>query len=186
MSNGTEGFLELTRLRRSVRRYKPDPVEKEKLMKCLEAARIAPSASNSQPWRFIVVDDPELKNMIAEATYDRILTFNKFTKQAPVIIVIVIEKPKLVTQIGAAIKKKEFPLIDIGIAAEHFCLQAAEEKLGTCMIGWFNEKKIKRTLNIPSSRTIGLLIAAGYPADEYPLREKKRKQHDEVISYNSY
>lgn len=181
-----EGFLQLAEKRQSVRRYKPDEVEKEKLNRCLEAIRIAPSASNSQPWHCIIVDEPDLKNKVASCTYDNLLTFNKFTKQAPVIIVMVIEKPKLITQIGGTVKKKEFPLIDIGIAAEHFCLQAAEEGLGTCMIGWFNQKKIRTLLRIPSSKTIGLLITVGYAADNYQLREKIRKGANEIFSYNKY
>jgi nitroreductase len=161
-------------------------VEREKLLKCIEAARIAPSASNSQPWKFIIVDDPELKDKVARATYNPIILFNKFTQQAPVIVVIVLEKPKLITQIGVAVKKKEWPLIDIGIAAEHFCLQAEEEGLGTCMIGWFSEKKVKRLLNIPFRKTVALLISVGYAADDYPLRTKVRKDIQHMSVFNHY
>jgi nitroreductase len=178
-------FLELVNQRFSARRYKDQPVEKEKLMRCLEAARLAPSASNSQPWRFIVVDDPELKEKLAAETYSTVLTFNKFVHQAPVIVVFVIEKPKLITQIGGRIKNKEYPLIDIGIAAEHFCLQATEEGLGTCMLGWYNEKPVKELLHIPKSKTVGLLITIGYP-DYETIPAKKRKPAGEVISFNRY
>ena len=179
-------FLQLVNIRQSVRKYGPKPVEKEKLLRCLEAARLAPSASNSQPWTFVVVDDPVLKDKVAKETFDTIARFNKFTVQAPVLVVFVIEKPKLITQIGAAIKNKEYPLIDIGIAAEHFCLQAAEEGLGTCMLGWFNEKPIKELLNIPEKKTIGLVITLGYPENDYPLRTKIRKKFDKVVRFNSY
>ena len=113
---------------------------------------------------------------MAGKTFGPAKTFNKFVPQAPVIVVIVLEKPKLVTQIGGVIKNKEYPLIDIGIAAEHFCLQAAEEGLGTCMLGWFNEKSIKKLLHIPAKKSIGLLITLGYPADNYPVRSKIRKE----------
>ncbi len=154
-------------------------------MRCLEAARLAPSASNSQPWRFIVVDDPYLKEKLAAETYSAVLTFNKFVHQAPVIVVFVIEKPKLITQIGGRIKNKEYPLIDIGIAAEHFCLQATEEGLATCMLGWYNEKPVKELLHIPKSKTVGLLITIGYP-DYETIPAKKRKTADEVISFNRY
>jgi len=179
-------FSELIKVRQSVRSYSDKPVEKEKIDQCLEAARLAPSASNSQPWKYIVVDDNELKNKVADATFDKVVKFNKFALQAPVIIVIVLEKPNLITQIGGEIKKREWPLIDMGITAEHFCLQAAELSLGTCMIGWFDQKRIKELLNIPKKKTIGLVITLGYAPDDYPLRKKSRKEKSEVISYNKY
>lgn len=178
-------FLDLVQKRFSARKYKSTPVEPDKITRCLEAARLAPSASNSQPWRFIVVNDPELKEKVAAETYNRLLTFNKFVHQAPVIVVFMIEKPKLITQIGGRIKNKEYSLIDIGIAAEHFCLQAAEEELGTCMLGWYKEKAIKTLLNIPPSKTIGLLISLGYPDNE-TVPAKKRKSIDELVSFNGY
>jgi len=179
-------FIELVNTRQSVRRYSARAVEQEKVTKCIEAARLAPSASNSQPWTFIVVDQPELREKVARQTYDKVLSFNRFVQTAPVIVVIVLEKPKIITRISAAIKKLEYPLIDIGIAAEHFCLQAAEEGLGTCMLGWFNAMAIKKLLNVPRSRTIGLVISVGYPADDYRIREKTRKEMEEMVSYNSY
>ncbi len=179
-------FSELIKIRQSVRSYSDKPIEQEKLKLCLEAARLAPSASNSQPWKFIIIDDKELKNKVALATFDKVVKFNKFALQAPVIIAIVLEKPKLVTQMGIEIKKREWPLIDIGITAEHFCLQAAELGLGTCMIGWFNQKKIQELLNIPTEKTIGLLITLGYAPDDYDLRKKIRKSSSEVASSNKY
>jgi nitroreductase len=179
-------FLELIKKRQSDRRYLPQPIEKEKLERCLEAARLAPSASNSQPWTFIAVTDEELKNRIGHLTYNNIISFNKFVPQAPALLVMVLEKPKVITQIGGAIKKKKFPTIDIGIAAAHFCLQAAEEGLGTCMLGWFDEKAIKKLLNIPVGKTIGLIITIGYTPEDYKLREKIRKPFGEVVKYNSY
>ena len=178
-------FLDLVKARHSTRNFENRPVEREKLECCLEAARLAPSARNSQPWTFIVVDDPGLKEEIARETYSPLVSFNKFVLKAGAIVVIVIEKPKMITQIGESIKKKEFPLIDIGIAAEHFCLQAQEEGLGTCILGWFNEAPIRSLLRIPQSKTIGLLVAVGYPGNEI-LKEKKRKPMEEFRKYNSY
>jgi len=179
-------FLNLIKTRQSVRKYVDRPVEAEKLQRCLEAARLAPSASNSQPWTFVVVDEPELVNQVARETYGPLATFNTFVPQAPVIVAIVIEKMKTIAQVGAYLKKREYALIDIGIAAEHFCLQAAEEGLGTCMLGWFNEKPIKKLLNIPEKKRIGLLITLGYAPDDYHLREKKRKTFDEMVTFNIY
>lgn len=172
--------------RQSDRKYTDKPVLRADIEKCIEAARMAPSASNSQPWSFIVVDNPELKNKIAHSTYGPLKSFNKFVPQAPVIVAIVMEKPKVITELGGRIKKKEYPLIDIGIAAEHFCLQAAELDLGTCMLGWFDEKKIKRLISVPESKNIPLLITLGHTPDNYPQRAKIRKKSEEVLKYNKY
>jgi nitroreductase len=177
-------FPELVKTRQSVRKYSSKVVEAEKIARCVEAARLAPSACNSQPWKFIIVDDAPLKDRIAKETYNAVVTFNKFVKEAPVIVAIVMEKPTMISQIGGRIKDKDFYLIDIGIAAEHFCLQAAEEGLGTCMLGWFNEKKIAEMLNLPKNKRIGLLITLGY--SDSSLREKIRKTTDEIVKYNRY
>ena len=179
-------FSELITIRQSVRKYQETPVEKEKLQKLIEAVRLAPSASNSQPWKLILVDHPELKDQIAQATFSKTISFNKFTREAPILAVLTIEKPKLITQIGATLTKREFPLIDIGIAAAHFCLQAAELGLGTCMVGWFNEKRIKKLLHIPRKTRIGLVMTLGYAAQGYPLRQKQRKEREEMSRFNDY
>ena len=122
---------------------------------------------------------------MADATQDRLIPMNHFTKQAPVHIVIVREKANLTSNIGQVIKNKEYPLIDIGIAVEHLCLQAVEEGLGTCIIGWFNEKKVKKLLGIPASKRAELIITLGYPANEQ-IREKKRKTLEEICVFNKY
>ena len=179
-------FQELINRRQSVRKYQEKPVEHEKLLKLIEAVQIAPSASNSQPWKLIIVDDPELKDKVANATFSKLVSFNKFAPQAPVMAVLVIEKPKIITLIGGSVKNRKFPLIDIGIAAEHFCLQATELGLGTCMMGWFNEKKIKQLLNIPKKKRIGLVISLGYSPVDYKQRKKIRKSSEEMSSFNSY
>ena len=182
----TMEFSELIKLRQSVRKYQDKPVEQEKLQQLIEAVRLAPSASNSQPWKLILVDDPELKDQVAKATFSKAISFNKFAPEAPVLAVLTIEKPKLITQIGGWLKKREFQLIDIGIAAAHFCLQAAELGLRTCMIGWFDEKRIKKLLHIPRTTRIGLVITLGYAAEGYPLREKNRKDASVMSSFNGY
>ena len=179
-------FLELTRTRQSVRKYDTRPVEQEKLERLIEAVRLAPSASNSQPWKMILIDEPQLKDRVARETFSTIVSFNKFAPEAPVIAVLTVEKPKLITQIGGRIRKTDFALIDIGIAAEHFCLQAAEVGLGTCMLGWFNENAIKRLLHIPRGTRIGLVITLGYAAEGYPLRAKARKATAAMSSFNGY
>jgi nitroreductase len=179
-------FQELINLRQSVRKYRNQPVERTKIEQIIEAVHLAPSACNSQPWKIIIVDEPELKNEVAKATFSNAISFNKFTMQAPVIAVLVIEKAKLIAQIGGSIKNMEYPQIDLGIAAAHFCLQAAELGLGTCMIGWFDEKKIRQLLNIPEKRKIGLVITLGYPPEDYKLRKKIRKPLSEICGFNRY
>jgi nitroreductase len=179
-------FIELINNRQSVREYSNREVEDEKIEKCLEAARLAPSASNSQPWKLIIVNDIGLVKKVAAATFSSVVSFNKFTLQAPVLLVMVIEKPRVITQVGGFLKNREFPLIDIGIAAEHFCLQAAELGLGTCMMGWFDEKTIKKLLGIPRNKRLGLIISMGYAPEDYPLRKKIRKDKSAVVGYNKY
>lgn len=179
-------FRQLIRNRQSVRRYDPSPVDRDIILECLDAARLAPSASNSQPWHFIVVDDPVLKAGIAEATWEDILVFNRFTSKAPVIVVMVTEKGNWLSRLGARLKDRDFSLIDNGIAAIHFCLRAAELGLGTCMIGWFNQKKIKKLLAIPDQKFLSLLITLGYPEQGYRTREKIRKPVEKIMSWNGY
>lgn len=174
-------FAELAKMRQSDRKYKNQPVEKEKLIQCLETARISPSANNSQPWKFIVVDDFEKKEQIAECSVG--LGMNKFTHQCPVLVAVVLEQQNFMSTIGSMIKNKNYSLFDIGIAVNQFCLQAADLGLGTCIIGWFDEKKIKKILGV-RNRRIPLLISVGYP--DAPTRDKVRKPLDVMSSWNEY
>lgn len=180
-----DNFLSLASKRQSDRAFDADrPVEKEKLERILEAAWLAPSACNAQPWHFIVVDDPELKNKLADATSDKIVGINHFTKQAPVHILIVKESENFTAGFGSLVKNKDFAQVDIGIAAAHICLAAEDEGLGTCIVGWFNESKMRKLLNIPSRKRVMLDIVVGYSTQ--PDRPKKRKEKDKVITFNSY
>ncbi|MDR1985289.1 MAG: nitroreductase family protein [Prevotellaceae bacterium] len=178
-------FLELVKKRQSVRKYSAQEVEEEKINRCIEAVRLAPSACNAQPWKFIIVDNPELKLKVAEASESNVLGFNKFTKNCPVIIAVVREAPNITSRLGMIIKDKPYPIMDVGIAVSHFCLQAATEGLGTCIIGWFNEKKIKKLLNIPKTKRLDLLISVGYAADETIL-PKQRKNMEQMSARNVY
>jgi len=177
-------FKLLVLTRQSDRSYLDQPVEKEKLAAILECARLSPSACNAQPWHIIVVDDPEMKNKLADATSEKILGMNHFTKQAPVHLVIVEEPANLSSNFGSWVKRKQFPLIDIGIIAGHICLAAASEGLGSCMIGWFDESKVKKILGVPASKRVQLIITLGYPA--LKTRPKIRKPIDKIVSYNGY
>ena len=176
-------FLQLVQARQSDRSYdKERPVEPEKLERILEAARLAPSACNAQPWKFVVITDKELAQKAGKAAAG--LGMNKFAKDAPVHILIVEESANITSLLGGKVKDKHFPLIDIGIAASHMVLAAESEGLGSCILGWFDEKKIKQLTGIPSSKRLLLDIIIGYPLKE--KRKKIRKAREKVVSYNKY
>ena len=178
-------FLDLVNKRYSVRNYKDTPVARDTINRCIEAARLAPSACNSQPWKFIVVDDTELLKKLSRAAFEGILKFNHFAFNAPSLVVIVSQRQKAFAKFGGIVKRKNFSQMDIAIAAEHFCLQAAEEELGTCMLGWFNETKVRKTLSIPRLKRVELIISVGFSADD-KIPHKKRKSMDGILSYNKY
>jgi len=174
---------ELIRNRRSVRRYLDKPVEREKVLACLEAARLAPSAENVQPWRFLVVDDPEVKQRFAAAAFSGIYSFSRFAAKAPVLIVILARPDLLANHIGKHIQDISFYLIDVGIAGEHLALQAEELGLGTCWIGWFNTRRTRKFFHIPRPFKIVSMMALGYH-EARPTSEKKRKTLAEIAWFN--
>ena len=179
-------FFELVEKRESVRGYIDKKVEREKIEKIIQTARIAPSACNAQPWKFVVVDDEEIVKDLANKLHDPIAGgINKFSHTAPVFIVAVGERRNITSGIGQVLKKKDYTSIDIGIACEHICLAATEIGLGTCMMGWFKEKEIKNILDIPMGKEIHLVISLGYFEEKEP-RSKVRKELNEVLSYNKY
>ncbi|MFC2003076.1 nitroreductase family protein [Chloroflexota bacterium] len=178
-------LLDLLKHRKSVREFLDRPVERDKIMTCLEAARLAPSECNSRPWRFIVVDDRQLKDRLCNAAFGGIYSMNSFCKTAPVMIVVISEKSKFLARIGEMFRGTKYYLIDIGIACEHFVLQAEDLGLGTCWIGWFNERGVKSTLNIPQYKKIDMLIALGYYDRERLGPEHGREPMDRIASFNS-
>jgi nitroreductase len=177
-------FLALVGKRQSDRAYSDKAVETEKLERVLEAARLAPSACNAQPWKMIMVTDPEKRMKIADACTSKALSMNHFSKQAPVQIVLVEEKANFTSRFGGMVKQIHYPHLDLGIVASHICLAAADEGLGTCMLGWLNEKKIKAILDIPGSKKVMLVILLGYSVQD--TREKKRKKINEIVSREKY
>ncbi len=178
-------FLDLASKRYSVRNYKNTPVPREKIDRCIEAVRLAPSACNSQPWKFVIIDDAELIKALAKTAFAGFLDLNHFALKAPVLVLVVYQRQKMSAKLGGIIKKKNFSLIDVGIAAEHFCLQATEEGLGTCILGWFNEKKVKKVVSIPRFKRVELIISLGFSGDEQ-IPHKNRKGTEEISSYNKY
>lgn len=178
-------FLQLARTRQSIRKYQDRMVEREKIENCVKAAALAPSACNSQPWKFIIVDDSPLREQVARATWSAVVPINKFTLQAPVMVVVVAEGGNIPSRMGGKVQNKDFQEMDLAIATQHFCLQAVSEGLGTCILGWFNEKKVKKALAIPENKGIGLMISVGYPEGKTPPR-KKRRELKEIMSFNRY
>jgi nitroreductase len=179
-----KSLLELISSRQSDRKYSNTIIETEKLARIIEAGRMSPSANNEQPWKFVIITEPDIIKKIADAASAKLLGMNMFVIQAPVMIVLVREKPNMSSRIGAFIKKKDYSLIDIGIATENICLQAEAEGLGSCIIGWFDERKLRKILGIPRIKRVELIITLGYSLSDQ--REKRRKPTDSIVSYNKY
>lgn len=177
-------FLELVGKRQSDRAFLDRTVEPDKLNRILEAARLSPSACNAQPWKMIVLTDPEKRFSVADAATSNVLSMNHFSKQAPVQIVLVEEQANFTSKVGGWIKNKHYPHLDLGILASHICLAAADEGLGSCMLGWCDEKKVRKVLNIPASKRVMLVILIGYSAQE--VRVKKRKLMEDVVCREMY
>jgi nitroreductase len=175
-------FLKLISRRRSIRRYKPLPVEKEKLLACLEAARLAPSACNAQPFTFVVVDDPSLKEKLAEAAFSGIYSPCKFAAQAGALVVVLARKGKLSAWLGNQVRDTNFRLMDIGIAGEHFALAAEEQGLATCWLGWFNAKAAAKAVGAPAGCKAEVMFSVGYADEDPPAR--KKKSLEEMSSFN--
>ena len=173
-------FFEMVQNRESCRNYAEIPVEKEKLLQCVEAARLAPSACNAQPWHFTVVSDPLQTKKLADCLQD--LGMNQFTDRCPAFIVINEERANLSATVGGRFKSQEFASVDIGIAAAQICYAALDQGLSTCILGWFHEGKLKKLLEISDTKRIRLVIAVGYAADA-SLRPKKRKALEEIATF---
>lgn len=159
------------RMRTSVRSYRPDTVEDEKLSRILDAARRAPSGKNGQPWVFIVVRDADIRKKLVPACKNQ-----EFVGQAPVVVVACGREELAYKKMGGY--WNSLP-VDIGIAMEHLMLAAEAEGLGTCWIGAFIEDEVREILSIPDEVKIVALTPVGYPADERKFRP--RKELNEIV-----
>ncbi|MBN2246115.1 MAG: nitroreductase family protein [Candidatus Aminicenantes bacterium] len=168
--------LDVIKKRRSTRRYKADEIPEEVLLRVLEAARLAPSGKNYQPWKFVLVKDKDLKVKLARAARGQM-----FIAEAPVIVAACGFPEQSYGRQGNYMKS--WP-IDVTIAIVHLMLQAAEEGLGTCWIGAFEEKEVKPLLGIPDDVRVLALTPLGYP-DESPL-DQGRKPLEEIIAYDKF
>ena len=167
-----------------MRKYLDKSVEREKLKLCVEAARLSPSACNSQPYKFIIVDDQTVRDNLAKSVFSGLYSICKFAASAPAFAVMVSQKQNITASLGNKIQDIDFRQVDIGIAAEHFVLQAEELDLGTCHIGLFNKKKAAEILKIPKNYRAELMISIGY-RDENP-KEREKKNFDDMASFNGY
>ena len=157
--------LEAIRQRKSIRKYRPDPVPDEALGRVLEAARLAPSGKNLQPWKFIVVRSVGTKKRLARASANQ-----AFLAGAPLVIVACGFPEECYASMGRYMKS--WP-VDVSCAMEHLMLQAAAEGLGTCWIGAFEEEAVKEILGVPPQVKVLALTPLGYPAEDPPPRGRK-------------
>ena len=175
---GLEGGIEMDVLsaiqgRRSIRKYSNKPVEEEKLLNVLEAARLSPSAINQQNWKFIVVKDSETRKGLTEAIGQ------PFVGEAPIILVSCGMEPESIMR-GGQLRYT----VDLSIATAYMILEAYEQGLGTCWLGSFDEGMVKKVLNIPENVRVVAITPLGYPAESPP--RKSRKRLEEIISYDKY
>ena len=172
-------FLEVAQTRQSCHRYDESrPVEQEKLNAVLEAVRLAPSACNSQPYQLTLCRGKAAEEV---ALACRGMGLNKFAVQAPVVIVIS-EAPYCASAaMGARVKANDYRSIDIGIATAYLTAEATAQGLGSCILGWFDDGKIRKICG--TDDTVRLVIALGYAKEGDPLRTKKRKDAEELICY---
>lgn len=172
-------FTEIARQRQSCRSYDPDrQVEPEKLAAILEAGRLSPSACNSQPYHFTVCRGESAKGVYAGVSG---MGMNKFAAQAPVFIVISQEDYNRTAAVGAKLKQTDYRSMDIGIAAAYLTAEAEAQGLSTCILGWLDSEKLQKVCNL--KHPVRLVITLGYAKEGDPLREKKRKSLDQLVTY---
>lgn len=157
-------FYDTVEKRRSVRSFRDDPINEESLKKILEAARLAPSAHNTQEYKFVIVRDAEKRQGLARAALEQ-----DFVAEAPIIIAAVALNPNYLLE-------NEVPAyaVDVAIAIDHLTLAAVQEDLGTCWIGAFHQDEVKKILNIPPQYKAVALIPLGVPRDEPSVRSRKK------------
>ena len=182
--------FEAIKWRRSVRKFAPKKIEREKIVKILEAARLAPSSSNRQAWHFVVIDDQSIIEQIPKQVALGTKAIIPWLKDAPVVIAGCYTKA--VTHIIGQLFGHENYLVDVSIAMSHIALAATTLGIGTCFIGWFNETKLKALLGIPPHYRVAVLLALGYPADASTpegiggVMPRSRKTLNEIVSYNKF
>jgi len=165
--------------RRSVRAFSSRSISRDTILSLCEAARWAPSACNSQTWRFIAVTDSGTIQRICKEAMRPVIP-NKWLVQAPLLMVGCSQLDILANRIGGRITGIEYYQIDLGIAMEHMVLKAVDLGLGTCWIGWFREDRVRKILDIPERIRVSALLAIGYPKDA-PPKKRQRKPLEAIV-----
>ena len=165
---------EVIKNRKSIREYEDKPIPEDKLLRVLEAARLAPSGGNRQEWRFVIVRDIQRRQKLVQAAEGQ-----TFVGQAPVVIAAVATQPNPMMICGVPAYA-----VDLSIAVDHITLAAVDEGLGTCWIGAFSQDAARKILNVPAKYKIVALMPLGYPKE--PGRPKTRKSLDEIVCYETF
>jgi nitroreductase len=173
--------MELFNKRASCRKFESTPVPKDVIMECLEAARLSPSYHNIQPWNFIVIDEPEKIKEVADILVDPEAKINRFAYDVPVFVAITTE----VCPIPGHEEERKYTYaeFDCALATYSFCLAATEKELGTCMIGWYDQDKLKKCLAVPEDKSLPIIVAVGYPVYKEP-RPKMRRPLEDMVYFN--
>ena len=180
MTENSDVFARLVSERRSCRRYRPDPVSRDGLEQLLEAARLAPSACNAQPWRFMVVTEAATRNRLVREGFLPGLKMD-WALEAPAIVVAGIERSVVTHRLAPVVSGVDYALLDLGIAGEHLVLQAAALGLGSCWIGWVRPKAVRRIVGWPRGIEPQAMITVGWPAE--PPGDTPRKRLDEIAGW---
>jgi len=173
-------FLELCKRRQSCRNFSGETVEHEKLLKCLEAGRLAPSACNSQPWSFIAVETPEIVAEVAKCGQQ--IGMNAFLSKASAFIIVLEEHACLNQRISSILDSQYFAKGDLGAATIQICLEAEAQELATCIIGIYDRVKLCELLDIPIEKQFAAFIAVGKPADA-KVRDKTRNPLEQIARF---
>jgi nitroreductase len=178
-----DAFLELVKRRRSIRHFLRRPVPRGAIESCIEAARLAPSAENVQPWRFLVLDERERILKFGEQAFSGIYRFSRWALNAPVLVVIMAKLDVLANRIGKHLQGTQYYLLDVGIAGTHLMMRANELGLGGCWIGWFNARKAAKALGLPKKYRVVCCMALGY-YDEPAAERKKKLEMAKIAWFN--
>lgn len=165
--------------RQSCREFSDRPLGEELVQEICSTALLAPSATNAQPWRLIAVMGEKKKEVVKALQR---LGMNKFADKAQAIVVIAEDKSAGLMKVGSLFKENEFVRNDLGCLSAHLVLAAEAAGVGSCILGWRDEKQLRETLDLPEKTLIPVVVALGYPADGYEIRPKKRKPIEQTFT----